>query len=321
MRLFKRDDPEEDRSSTRFDGVDEGQPTTFDGNVEVPPTRFVDTKQTEQWEDNDLTIAEKAHIERTAARRPARHSLESDRRRASLLELLTDEPKKEQKGVKCFSFFNFTSSFHLAVILIPSFISMWYSAAVLFPPEYREKAWIIFWDNGLLVFEDGKPTICPRASICSEGIAQVILIALARLTAFASYGIMSVTFISKMQSTIHYLSGSYLRTIIPFEDLHHIHVSTGKWYGILAFIHMITHYIRYILRKDADQLLSTVHLSGLVGIFGMTIVICSMTYMKKFKARFPFELRARLHWFGFSTLFVGLLFHTERSRIIALIFW
>jgi hypothetical protein len=264
--------------------------------------------------------AEELSNERNATDASSRHgrfAMQGGGKRASVVELLAEEPKEKS----CFNFFSHYSGFHFSVIVLPTFISMWYSAAVLFPPDYREKAWFFLWDNGVLTYDDeGRPILCPRASICSEGVIQVILIALARLSAFASYGVMSVTFVSKMQSTIHFLSSSYLRTFIPFEDLHHVHVNTGKWYGILAFLHMITHYIRYIVRQDANQLWTIVHISGLLGIFGMSITIVSMTYLKKFKTKISYEVRFKIHWLGFFTLAVALLFHTRRSRTIVLIF-
>jgi hypothetical protein len=213
-------------------------------------------------------------------------------------------------------------TFHLATIVIPSIVSLWYSIAILFPPGARTKYYYLLWDDGQLIFNDeGQPSLCPRSSICSEGVMQVVLISIARLSAFASYVVMGITFLSKMHHSIRFLSSSYLRTFIPFESLHHIHENTGTYFAVLAFVHTITHYFRYILRQDINQLGTQVHVSGLCGTLSMLIIIISMSsFAKKFKDTIgTFERRLNTHWM-FVILCIALCFHHERTRIITLIF-
>lgn len=212
--------------------------------------------------------------------------------------------------------------FHLVVIVLPCFISMWYSAAVLFPPEARKKYYILLWTDGHLVIKGGIPTVCPRSSICSDGILQIILISLARISAFASYVFMGVTFTSKMHFLMRFLSSTYLRTLVPFESFHHIHANNGKIFAGLGFLHTFNHYLRYILRKDVDQFGTMVHLSGLCAILAMGIVIISMSPIaKKIKNRFgSFDTRLACHW-SFIILSIALLFHNGRTRAIISIFW
>lgn len=106
--------------------------------------------------------------------------------------------------------------FYVFAVWIPIVISIIYAVAILFPPEARSKAPALLWDNGFLErLENGRYSVCPRPSICSEGFVQLFLLVTARLTAFASYAIMGTTFLSKMHCTIHALSISYLRTFIP----------------------------------------------------------------------------------------------------------
>ncbi len=209
-------------------------------------------------------------------------------------------------------------TFYVGALFVPIIISLWYASAILFPPNARDKAPLLLWDDGHLKYdEQGQPSICPRASICSEGVLQILLIALARLSAFASYVVMGLTFLSKMHSLIHFLSNTCLSIIIPFESLHDVHTLTGKMFGWLAFLHTLTHYIRYVIRKDTAQLWSQVHISGLIAMLAMATVTLSMSSFVRKRVRF--EKRFNAHWL-FLLVVLGLLFHTKRTRIIVLIF-
>jgi hypothetical protein len=213
--------------------------------------------------------------------------------------------------------------FRLVTIVLPCLVSLWYSAAILFPPGAREKYSFFLWDDGQLMINDetGQPSICPRPSICSEGITEIILIGISRLSAFATYAVMGMTFFSKMHYLIRFLSSSYIRTFIPFESLHHVHTRTGTCYAVLAFIHAICHYIRYIIRQDISQLGTQVHISGLCGILSMMIIIFSMSsYAKRFKDTIgKFEKRLNSHWM-FVVLTIAMCFHHGRTRFITLTF-
>ena len=211
---------------------------------------------------------------------------------------------------------------YLLIGVLPCLISVWYSVAMLFPPQARQDYKFFLWDDGKLLYDDdGRPIICPRSSICSEGILQVVLISVARVTAFASYAFMGITFLSKMHFTIHRLSTSYLRTFVPFESLHNFHTNSGKIFASLAVLHTISHYIRYIVRQDVDQLTTRAHISGLCGILTMiTVVLCMTSAFKRFEDSIgKFEKRLNSHWL-FIILCIALCFHHERTRLITLIY-
>ena len=129
------------------------------------------------------------------------------------------------------------------------------------------------------------------------------------------------TFVSKMHFTIRFLSSTYLMKLIPFESLHQIHTYSAKVFGALILTHAITHYIRYILRSDVDQLRTKVHVSGLCGFFSIIIMIVGMSpIVKKFKNGIGrFEIRFNLHWAAMVTLCLSLCIHNERLRVITLI--
>ncbi len=212
----------------------------------------------------------------------------------------------------------------LVTIVLPCLLSIWYCAAIFFPPGLQEKYSLILWDKGRLEYNDKQiPILCPPESpaICSEGLAQLILIGLARISAFASYVFMGVTFISKMHFTLHFLSSSYLRRWVPFESLHNVHTTNGKIFCALALVHTVAHYARYILRRDASQLQTRVHITGLIAILSMVTVILSMSSIaKRFKNSIgKYERRLNAHWI-FVVLCIALILHHGRTRVITLIF-
>ena len=206
----------------------------------------------------------------------------------------------------------------MTILVFPMIVSLWFASAILFNPSLRSKAPFLLWTDGALMKnQQGQPVLCPQDSICAEGILQVILIAMARLSAFASYVVMGITFLSKMHSTIHYLSTTYLSTLIPLQSLHDVHKYSGKMFGYLALLHTLTHYLRYILRRDTEQISTKVHISGLVAILAMAVVVLSMSSIVR--KRVAFEKRFNAHWL-FLLVVLALLFHTPRTRTIILIF-
>lgn len=223
--------------------------------------------------------------------------------------------------------------FYILHIYIPLFIAVYYATHILFPPGVREKVPFFIWSDGELVYtedtsssgdSDVIASICPRESICSEGWFQILLIAISRLTAFASYVFMAHTFLSKCHSISHALSVTYASTQIPFTRMHIVHKFAGRMYALLAVLHTIGHFIRWIVRKDFVQMTfcTQVGLSGLIAILamGLTILIMSQVAKNKEKWNWAFEMRFTLHWVGFWILFLALCFHTKRCRILTCIF-
>lgn len=218
--------------------------------------------------------------------------------------------------------------FNFVVFVIPCFLSMWYAAAILFPPEARAKYDLLLWDDGQLIISraaDGtgavvQLSLCPRASICSEGLLQLMSITLARLSAFASYVFMGATFLTKMHFLHRFLASTYIRKYIPFECIHHVHKKSSKMFGGLILLHTISHYVRYIARKDVDQLSTKVHVSGLIGFCSILVMIIGMSGIVKRRAFCKFETRFNLHWIAMLVLVGALCIHHWRVRLVTLIF-
>lgn len=106
------------------------------------------------------------------------------------------------------------SRFYLIFVATPVMLSLYYSSAIFFPPKARAMLPFFLWSDGFLTWQEdlddviqphgGRYAICPKESICSEGAIEIILFATSRLTAFASYVAMAVSFASKMNSTVSY---------------------------------------------------------------------------------------------------------------------
>jgi hypothetical protein len=115
---------------------------------------------------------EKPLIEKMCRRRPSK-----------LVEQLSRTKTKESKKATSKSSERM-SRFIFVVMVLPTLFSLWYAAAILFPPEARTGGWryLLWTDGAKTTNEEGQVTICPRASICSKGVFQVVLFNLARLT-------------------------------------------------------------------------------------------------------------------------------------------
>ncbi len=226
--------------------------------------------------------------------------------------MYTEESKRtvNSKVSQLFKFYFFT-------LIVPSTISMWYISGTFFPPEARANAPFLLWSQGYMKRndDDGQLEVCPYAAVCARGLAQVILIGLSRLTAFASYPALALTFVTKMHSFIHILSSTYLSTIVPFESLHDVHKTSGKIYGWLALCHTIAHHLRYLLRRDIDQYRTKIYISGLVAILSIGLITLNMSSFTK--KCLSFEVRFNAHWL-FLLMIAALCFHSERTRIFVL---
>ncbi len=221
----------------------------------------------------------------------------------------TGSPSEKEGGSKE----KVMSHFFLIIVVMTCLVSVWYSAAMLFPPQARDDHSLFLWDDGkLLFFDDGQPAICPWSSICSEGILQIVLFAISRVTAFACYVFMGVMFLSKMHFTLLQLPSSIAEQIRSFRS------KGWKVFISLVVLHTISHYIRYIVRKDVDQLLTGIHITGLCSILVMIAAIfddCFKSSIDRFEKGIKNSFN-RL----FIILCAILCFHHARTRIIILIF-
>ena len=210
--------------------------------------------------------------------------------------------------------------FYIFFLVLPTIVSLLFSIAILFPCGARQRFPLLLWTDGTLeISEEGKWTLCPRDSVCSEGAVQILLIVTSRLTAFASYTVIGMVFLSKMHCSIHWMSSTLASTIIPLERLHNVHKKTGTIYILLILLHTVAHFVRWSIRQEIMKRINTqVGFSGLIGILSIIVVVLSMTSLGK-KAITTFESRLNLHYL-FLVLAGALFFHTARCRYITMVF-
>jgi len=223
--------------------------------------------------------------------------------------------------------FSVADRFYFWFIIFPSLVVLWYAAAVLLPTSWDRARPYFVWTPSLLGRDEaGRITAgClpygGRRSICSEGWWQVVLIMLARLSAYASYVVMGMTFLSKMHSTVHFFSTTYLATLVPFEAFHELHTSMGSMYSGLILLHTVTHFIRWGIRRELIWgITSKWGVSGIIGVLAITFCVLSMSSLAK-KIKFTFENRFLAHWISFFLLTAAICLHHWRTRIIALTFF
>ena len=283
---------------------------------ESSPVASVDVDRLNQ-KVNEITKNKNAQPNKFGKRKHQRMT------RRSSLGSVAEEINRQQKNVEQHDCCSATNAFYIKFFALPICILLIYAIAILFPPEARAKVPALLWTDGALVGKGvnnaGEVRLCPYESICSDGILQIILIAMSRFTAFASYALMGQTFLTKMHCTIHALSTSYVGTIVPLAKLQTVHKNAGKWYAMLAVLHTVTHTIRWIIRGDLRLLGTGVGISGVGGIICILLTIGSMTLAKKIK-RLTFEMRLNAHWTFMILLNLALCFHSPRCRNIVLTF-
>lgn len=205
---------------------------------------------------------------------------------------------------------------------LPSLLTVWYSAAIFFPPDARKSASALLWTPGVLHYTNdtgtGVAVVCPKATLCSEGWGEILLLMLSRFTAFAMYVSMFLTFLSKCHATMHFLSATYVAYLYPMEYLHTAHKSNGFAFCAFAALHTLGHLIRWGMRNEMHLLVQTAPgLSGLVAMLLMLLVVVPMA-TPAIKKRVSFEFRFNLHWLLLPMAF-ALCWHSPRVLILTLI--
>ena len=80
--------------------------------------------------------------------------------------------------------------------------------------------------------------LCPRASICSEGWGEILLLFASRGSAYFMYPLLGTIFVTKCHSLNHFLSGTILSVSLPLADLHNRHVQMGCTICVMTWVGM-----------------------------------------------------------------------------------
>ena len=212
--------------------------------------------------------------------------------------------------------------FGAAVCLLYCIVT-WYAGAIFFPPSLQEGNDRLFWTPGGLIYgANNTATVCPKATLCSEGWGQILLLILSRLTAFVMYVTIGLVYLTKCHALVHFLAKTYIAEIFPLEYLHTTHKTQGAMFLVLGVLHTIGHLIRWGMRSELSVMGGlSVFITGLLALILLLVIILPMS-LPALKEKIPFEKRFALHAGRFVEvlLLICLLLHATRAGVIALIF-
>jgi hypothetical protein len=90
--------------------------------------------------------------------------------------------------------------------------------------------------------------ICPRESICADDFSSMVLLTLARCSAWFDYPLYMCLFLSKCSNLNNYLQKTVLRCFINFSDYHNVHRLFGIIVGIESASHIRWHSFFHLFR-------------------------------------------------------------------------
>jgi len=213
--------------------------------------------------------------------------------------------------------------------VVPLLCSVWFAAAVFFPPGAQDRVPALLWTPGSTVWINGTVTCCPKPSLCSEGWAQLWLLIIARLSAFAMYPSLVLVFFSKCHATLRFLSRTFVAELLPLALFHGTHTFHGLVFASLALLHTVVHIVRWALRDEIIPYLGRwAGMSGAIGTTLMVAVTGSMLLPRLQRwprvgrlaalGRAPFEIRFNVHYL-FLPLIVVLCIHASRLMVATLV--
>ncbi len=156
--------------------------------------------------------------------------------------------------------------------------------------------------------DDLERCICPRETICATEKLSIILLALARCSAFFDYPLYMMLFLSKAHNLNNHLRRTICREWIDFGDMHTVHKIFGIVVGIETMSHSFFHLLRWGLNNEMSMLWQTA--TGITGFIAaaVTPLICWPMVFPYLKRHLSFEVRKGLHYLSIVWAIV-LLFH------------
>ena len=163
------------------------------------------------------------------------------------------------------------------------------------------------------------PAICEKDLLCSWGLAEVLLLAGARVTAYAMYAPLIMIFVSKCKGIGTILHGSGLELWLPLPELHELHVLLGHELWTLGVAHTLFHLVRWGLHGSASIKLlwsSACGRSGAIAMF-MLLPIMFMAGPRRLRKAVSWEMRKGMHMASIGYA-IALCFHsTNMAGVMA----
>ena len=160
--------------------------------------------------------------------------------------------------------------------------------------------------------------LCPRVTVCAEEWYTLLLLGFSRTTAYVTYPLMMILFLSKTNHLRTLLQSSWLSLYVPFFDLHQIHTFAGKAVSLAVGVHGAAHIARWAAQGNLHLL--TQHQTGLTGLtaFLCTPLITLPLALPCLKRRMSWEWRKGLHYLSW-VWGVAILYHAPTQLISTLL--
>lgn len=157
-------------------------------------------------------------------------------------------------------------------------------------------------------------TVCPRPTVCALEWYTLLLLAVSRGSAYATYPIMILLFLSKANNLRSWLQRSCFSIFVPFHDLHHVHVIGGHIVGIAVAIHGLAHFTRWASQGNLAFLWT--HVTGRSGVISLLLTPLIVLPMRwaKLRKQIRWELRKALHYLSIVWCF-SICFHAPLQHI------
>ena len=159
-------------------------------------------------------------------------------------------------------------------------------------------------------------TVCPRPSICAEGWIEVLLLAVARTTAYAALPYLVALFLTKARVAAARWEENVGSILVAADNLHETHEACGWRVAGFAVLHTIAHFARWLIRRELRA-----KLGGGAGRSGLAAMCCCAPVLVLVTARaralVSFEIRKAVHVLLGISGTVAVVCHTRVCAAVA----
>mmetsp|Transcript_28716 Transcript_28716/g.80835 ORF Transcript_28716/g.80835 Transcript_28716/m.80835 type:complete len:680 (+) Transcript_28716:174-2213(+) len=147
--------------------------------------------------------------------------------------------------------------------------------------------------------------------VVADSTAQMIFLAVSRLSAFSLYPMLVLVFFSKCKATLNFLEQAP-STLYMFQDMHELHVYAGTYIAFDVWIHTLFHLMRWGAQGNISLLWTcAAGLTGLIVVVSTPFITFPMLYMK---TQIAYEIRKGIHYL-FYVFAIVICWHVPVSGI------
>ena len=140
---------------------------------------------------------------------------------------------------------------------------------------------------------------------------QMICLAFSRSSAFSSYPVLILVYLSKCRALGSFLSNTAF-AIYMFDDMQDLHVYAGKYIFVDGLIHTWFHLVRWADHGNLNLLVD--NRTGMTGLVAVISVLLVSLPMMIYRNKVKYEIRKGLHYL-FNAIAIALALHVPASAI------